>query len=239
MPTTNPQPTVLVFLKAPRIGTVKTRLAASIGPERAKNVYCALVADQLARLPPSWHVEVHYAPGDAHEEFKQWLSEEAYLVPQSPGSLGDRLSNGIESAFRRGASSVVCIGADCPELGVAQFEAAKAALDSGFDAAYGPCDDGGYYLVALNKPQPSLFTGIPWSSSDTLDASLANAKSANLRVALLEPSFDIDDLADLERATRLRLLRPDILGVQVPQIDPEEPRPAPAQPAESPESRSR
>lgn len=191
---------ILIFLKAPRRGHVKTRLAHHVGSERALKVYRALVARQWTALPESACVEVHYTPHDATVEMRNWLGAEVDYFPQSEGELGARLGHSVQCAFGRGARSVTCIGGDCPQLETRHFEEAEALLDGGHDVVFGPSEDGGYYLIALRSPLTQLFADIPWSTRNTLDASLRKANSLGLKVGLLETLYDIDEETELERA---------------------------------------
>ena len=189
-----------LFLKAPHPGNVKTRLARAIGSDQAALRYRELVTEQLKRLPAAVSVEVHFTPADARPEMRRWLGNGPKYFPQVDGDLGERLESAIEDAFARGLQTVVCIGGDCPGLGKAQIEASITALDTGADVVFGPTEDGGYYLIALRKPQPELFRNIPWSAPDTLDASLRKAQELGLKVERLEKLYDIDELKDLNRA---------------------------------------
>lgn len=192
--------TILLFLKAPRRGHVKTRLAHHVGSERALKVYRTLVARQWTVLPESACVEVHYTPHDATVEMRNWLGHGVDYYPQSKGDLGARLGHSVQSAFDRGAHTVTCIGGDCPQLEARHFAEAEAFLDGGQDVVFGPSEDGGYYLIALRLPLAELFADIPWSTRNTLDASLKKAESLSLKVGLLETLYDIDEEAELERA---------------------------------------
>ncbi len=191
---------ILLFLKAPRRGYVKTRLAHSIGPERALATYRALVEGQWLRLPKRERIEVHFTPSDAEFEMRQWLGHEHNFYPQSEGELGARLKLSVQGAFERGATTVFCIGGDCPELNQKHFEQASAALNIDCDVVFGPSEDGGYYLIGLNSPHPELFQDIPWSTRNTLDASLKQAAKLGLQVKLLETLYDIDEIAEMHRA---------------------------------------
>ncbi len=194
-----PPPRILVFLKAPRPGSVKTRLAVAYGAEEAARIYRRLVARQLAALPEGWPVEIHYAPRDGGPETVRWLGPRYDYVCQAEGDLGDRLGTGADIAFARGARSIVCVGGDCPDLGADDFHRARTLLDSGHDLVFGPANDGGYYLVAMGKPCPEIFEGVPWSSGRTLEVSLAKARAAGRRIGLLDPRDDIDEPEDWER----------------------------------------
>jgi len=201
---------ILLFLKAPRRGHVKTRLAHTTGPERALKTYRALVERQWTQLPDHGQIEVHYTPNDADFEMRQWLGDAHGYYPQSEGELGVRLEHSVECAFARGAKAVFCIGGDCPKLDQSHLEQAAAALEQ-CDVVFGPCEDGGYYLIGLNAPHPELFKDIPWSSRNTLDSSLKKAAELGLRVQLLETLYDIDEITELKRAIDDGHLPPEIM----------------------------
>ncbi len=193
-------PTLLLFLKAPRAGDVKTRLAADIGPEEALAVYRRLAEAQVRRLPGDWPLEIHYAPPDARAEMERWLGYGRTFFPQAHGDLGARLAVAVQGAFATGARSVICLGADCPALDAARLREADRALVDGADIVFGPADDGGYYLVGMNRAETAVFTRIPWSTEKTLAASLAAAERNGLKIKLLEPLSDVDTADDLARA---------------------------------------
>lgn len=196
---------VQLYLKAPRPGTVKTRLASTIGESRAAAVYRQLVERQLYALPRGWSLEVHFAPADAEEELREWLGNLEF-VPQADGDLGERLSRGVAEAFQRGVELVFCIGADCPGLKAVHFQQAREFLETGADAVFGPAEDGGYYLLGQKRHHPCLFTDIPWSTDQTLRASLGNAKENGLRTARLPKLYDVDGEADWRRAVEEGLM---------------------------------
>jgi len=201
-PLQNPQkaPTILLFLKAPREGYVKTRLAHNTGSKRALKAYRALVERQWIQIPKQSHIEVHYTPGDADFEMREWLGHEHQFYPQLEDEFGLRLEHSVKCAFERGAKTVFCIGGDCPNLNQPHFEQAAAALLHDCDVVFGPSEDGGYYLIGLNAPQPEIFQNIPWSSQNTLESSLKNAATLGLRIRLLETLYDIDEITELQRA---------------------------------------
>ena len=159
------RPTILIFLKAPIRGQVKTRLAASIGADAALEAYRRLVERQMAALPKGWPVEVQFTPANAEDGMRAWLGEMEgrRFVPQCDGGLGERLSFAVEGAFKRGAEQVLLIGGDCAELGRTEFEAAAQGLRKN-DAVIGPSGDGGYYLFGLAKNRRDVFEGIDWST---------------------------------------------------------------------------
>ena len=164
--------TILIFLKVPVAGQVKTRLAESIGLEPALQVYRSLVQRQLSEFSPDDHLEIHYAPEGALEEMRNWLGDEYTYYPQCKGELGTRLEHAVADAFKRRVASVICIGGDCPKLNRAHLEKTAVALQSGYNSVFGPSEDGGYYLIGLNEPHVELFQDIPWSTRNTLETSL-------------------------------------------------------------------
>jgi hypothetical protein len=189
---------LMIFVKAPRPGQVKTRLAQALGAEAASAVYRHLVERLLERLNGLWPVELCFTPEDARSEIEPWLRTGWTARAQSPGDLGRRLSVAFEAAFDQGVTRAVVIGSDCVEVEPHDIHLAWAELDA-HDLVVGPAQDGGYWLIALRHPQPLLFEGIPWSTSRVLATTLARARSLRLPVKLLRTLGDIDTLEDWQR----------------------------------------
>jgi len=189
---------LVVLLKAPRTGSVKTRLAEGIGPEAACAVYQQLVATLLANLAPLPSVELCFTPADASAEVVPWLRAGWSSQPQVAGDLGARLHAVFLRHFQAGACRVVVIGADSPEVMPADVATAWQAL-ADHDVVLGPAVDGGYWLVGLCAPQEQLFTAMPWSTDAVLAETQRRARASGLRVALLRELSDVDTVADWER----------------------------------------
>lgn len=185
----------VIFVKPPRPGLVKTRVAATAGLERATAIYAELVSRLLRELAPLTAVQLRYAPDDALGEIQPWLLSAWKACPQSAGDLGERLNNAFEEAFAEGMTRVVIIGSDCPELARRDIVEAWSALAEG-DLVLGPAADGGYWLVGLRKPVPALFQGIPWSTGKVLADTLAVARHLGLKTRLLRQLRDVDTEAD-------------------------------------------
>lgn len=194
-----PPPLVLVFLKAPRPGFVKTRLARDLGPAQAARIYRRLAEAQLEKIPRDWLVEIRYAPRGARAEMRAWLGPRWHLRVQRSGDLGVRLTAAFAQAFKNGAHRVFAVGADCPELDAARLQRAADALTLA-DVVLGPARDGGYYLIGLRRPAPALFKGIPWSTTAVLRETRRRARAAGWRVRLLDELEDVDDVASWRRA---------------------------------------
>lgn len=192
---------LLVFLKAPRVGAVKTRLAKDIGDELAGEVYRRLARAVLdATMPVSregFSRVLCFAPRDAGPEIAAWLGDEA-LEPQSEGDLGARMDEAFANSFARGSTKTVIIGTDSLDVNRTAVDAAFQALDD-VDVVIRAAEDGGYTLIGLTKRQTALFEDIAWSTGAVLSQTLARAAAAGLRVVNAGPDADIDDLAGLRR----------------------------------------
>lgn len=198
------KPTALLMLKAPRRGTVKTRLAAEIGSHRATAIYRSLVEHQLGQIPESWGIAIHFAPDDAEGEMREWLSPlapGAWFTPQSAGDLGARMAAAAAHEFRGGAEAVALIGGDCPYL-TREYLASAAEHLKGADVVIGPAADGGYVLLLIRQPHAALFDRIDWSTPRVLEQTKQAAERSRLHHLLLEELEDIDDQASLTRLSQ-------------------------------------
>jgi hypothetical protein len=187
---------LIIFVKAPRPGEVKTRIAASIGAQAACNAYLALVEVLIGNLRTLTNVQIRYTPDDALLEIPQWVQPTWTTARQGHGDLGERLTKAFDDAFSSGAQRVVIIGSDCPEITHEDIESAWAALED-HDVALGPAEDGGYWLIGLRSPQPALFEKIPWSSNTVFEETLLRAKTRQLVVRILRKLSDVDTIEDL------------------------------------------
>ena len=188
---------LIVFVKAPRPGLVKTRLAAAIGKESAVAAYRTLVEATLNRLATFDGVELRFAPDDSRAEMEPWLQRGWSLAPQGAGELGERMARAFGENFVAGCSRAVIVGSDCPDIEAADVRAAWRELET-HDVVVGPATDGGYWLIGLRAPQPELFRGVAWSSDQVLAQTLQRAKQLGLRVQLLRILSDVDTLEDWE-----------------------------------------
>jgi hypothetical protein len=197
--------TLLVFLKAPRPGAVKTRLCAALGDEAAARLYRALAEETVRRTTPrtgDYERLFCFAPADARVEMEAWFPAQKWMA-QEGSDLGTRMSAAFDAAFLRGARRVAIVGSDAPSVSRETVAEALASLDE-HDLALGPAGDGGYYLMALSRPRPSLFTGIAWSTASVFASTAERAGALGLSVRVLETLRDVDTLEDI-RAERDRL----------------------------------
>jgi rSAM/selenodomain-associated transferase 1 len=182
---------LLVFVKAPRPGAVKTRLAKTIGAAAAAAAYRQLVATLLNQLHDLGGVEVCFSPDDAAGEVRHWLKDGWSCTPQGEGDLGRRMHSAFQRAFYAGAKRVVIIGSDCPAIGVGDIREAWGGLQT-HDVVLGPAADGGYWLIGLRQPQPDLFGDVCWSTDNVFEETLRRAQRAGLSVQLLRELADVD-----------------------------------------------
>ena len=189
-----------VVAKRPAAGQTKTRLCPPLSGEEAATLYECFLADTLAlmRAMPDVERTIVYLP-EGEEAYFRGLAPDFSLLPQMGDDLGARLDNLLRHALANGARYAVVMDSDSPTLPPAYLADAFARLDEGADVVFGPCDDGGYYLVGLSRPQPRLLREVEMSTPRVLADTLAIAQELGLRVALLPAWYDVDTAAELER----------------------------------------
>ncbi len=193
---------IILMLKAPRLGQVKTRLAQEVGEEEALAIYRRLVDWQLRQLKPLQpliQVEICYTPLEAEDEMRAWLASADAFTRQCSGDLGDRLRHALHSAFARGAQRVIFLGGDCPFATTALLQQAEAALTE-HAVTLAPAEDGGYYLIGLAGDHPEVFHDINWGSGEVMAQTQARIEAAGLRLHVLPQAKDVDTLADWRAA---------------------------------------
>ncbi|RME74219.1 MAG: glycosyltransferase [Planctomycetota bacterium] len=198
-----PREVLVVFVREPVAGRTKTRLARTIGPERAAELYRVMVeevARETARVAGCGRARwLWVAPARACETVGRWLGGFDRVLGQPEGDLGVRQQAAFEAAFSAGAGRVVVIGSDCVALRAPLLEAAFAALGEA-DAVLGPATDGGYYLLGLRRPVPGLFDAVRWSAATvcaTIEQRLERAGCTTVRLPVLG---DVDTALDLAAA---------------------------------------
>ncbi len=188
-----------MFVRAPRPGSVKTRLAAALGADAACAAYRTLVDHLLPQLElPAFAVELRFTPDDAASELAPWLRPGWQLRPQGGGDLGARLERAVADSFASGFDRCLILGTDCPYLTAVDLRAAEEALNT-HEVVLGPAVDGGYWLIGLRAPNGALFRDIPWSTGEVLAATRKRAQAAGMKVHLLRTLEDIDTHAEWAR----------------------------------------
>lgn len=187
--------TVIVFARAPRLGTVKRRLAREAGDRAALRFHAATLARLLRALwrQRRFHVVLAHAPDRPRVRWPAPVPR----MPQGGGDIGQRMHRAFRAHPRR---RVALVGSDIPDLGLADLLACFRALGTA-QAAFGPAEDGGYWLVAMGPRRPAApFAGVRWSTPHALADTLACF--AGRRVALLRRLRDVDTAADLRSLER-------------------------------------
>jgi rSAM/selenodomain-associated transferase 1 len=196
----NKKNTWIMFVKAPRLGMVKTRFQPQLTPEQALALYRAMAEDLVAkfRKATKFDLQIHFWPPDGGEEIRQWLGDDLVFTPQQEGDLGWKMHRAFAYAFQQGYRKAVIIGSDLPMLNQFHIQEAFWQLET-HDAVLGPTDDGGYYLIALKTLHPELFADVSWSTEQVFSQTMENARRANLRIALLKKEADLDTFPDVRK----------------------------------------
>lgn len=186
-----------IFAKTPLPGLVKTRLTPPLSPEEGADLYRCMLLDTVARVRTLRIDTFIFYDGD--EAFFQCIAPEMPLIPQSGAGLGERLEHAFSMLASLGYGSRAVIGSDAPDLPLAYIREAFELLATGRNAVFGPAEDGGYYLVALNCGNGKLFSDIPWSTPQVLERSLQRAEEEGLPTGLVPAWYDVDSIDDLYR----------------------------------------
>lgn len=192
---------LIIFVRKPELGKVKTRLAATMGEEKALAVYRKLL-EHTHYISEGVKAERFVLYCDEIEENDLWSDGNFIKRLQSPGDLGEKMHNAFAGLFDEGYNDVAIIGSDCYELTTAIIEDAFKMLQQN-DLVIGPANDGGYYLLGMKKLCMELFSNIEWSTEKVLTQSLAASTSAGLSYSLLPQLTDIDTEADLNSMQHL------------------------------------
>lgn len=210
-----PGPAVIVMARAPRPGQVRRALEPLLGPEGCAALQAALIgaAVKWAHTVAPGAVHVAYDPPDAAPEMRALLPAGAALFPQNGDGIGRRLADATARVFAHHAGPVLVVWPDLPRLRPAHATAALGDLSAGCDVTLGPVIDDGYYVIAIHRPQPTLFA-LPeqaWRGTDVMSMALAAARKTGLEVGILRAERGLHRPADL-RAARADPTLPDELA---------------------------
>ena len=199
-------PVLVIMAKAPRPGTVKTRLTPGLSPEVVTVFYRCLLHDTLALARSLGDVDVAImCPEPDVNELAQLAGKQVSVVAQK----GEGLAAGLTSVFTHFAEShqrrTIAFNSDSPHLPRFVLEDAFTTLAK-HDVVVGPTDDGGYYLVGAKTSHPALFASDGMGTNSALERLLSRAQALELSVGFADPFYDIDVADDLTRlAAELRL----------------------------------
>ncbi len=198
---------LIVFFKWPEAGSVKTRLTPPLATHDAAQLYAAFVKDTFAKVTALPGVKVFgYVAGTLGTS--QPLETDLKALPltlrmQHGNNLGERMSKAFQEVFSNGFQRVVIIGTDSPDLPLSYISTAFDILHLPHATlCLGATDDGGYYLLGMNRFFPEVFQHVPYSSSETYRATLQQIVPLSARLFTLRRWYDIDTLDDLSRLAR-------------------------------------
>jgi rSAM/selenodomain-associated transferase 1 len=196
---------LLVFVRSTHRGKVKTRLARSLGDDKATEFYklCTdAVLEEIRQLSPEVEKYISFAEPTSEYEMRRLAGLEFRVSVQEGKNLGQRLCSTFSKALGSGARKVVVVASDVPDLSKKIMEEAVSRLDNS-DVVIGPCYDGGYYLIGMKELHEELFNGISWGTEHVYRQTLDAAKQNGLTVEQLPILNDIDTEADLHRWSQL------------------------------------
>lgn len=191
---------LIIMLKYPRPGKVKTRLAIDTGEERSALLYSCFVLRLLStcrRLDTDILLCCH--PDQKIMDYQAWLGNDFKYIAQGKGDLGQKMKAAFYQAFDQGYHRAVLIGSDLPHLPLDYLKTAFNKLEDN-PCVLGPAMDGGYYLIGMNGDDfiPEIFRHIPWSTSQVANRTMDILKALEVKIFILPVLSDIDTLKDLK-----------------------------------------
>jgi uncharacterized protein len=197
-----PKRALILFMRYPETGCVKSRLAAAIGTEEAARVYEKLirrtlgVAADFKRDRPEVDIFIFFTPPD-----KVLQIEDAYpgpwsFVSQQGSHLGERMEGAIRQVMDRGHSDVLLVGTDLADLEPVDFTDAFQAVENGH-TALGPAADGGFYLIGLRQPCPAVFQPESWGTKEIFARTERLLLNSGFKPKCMKERRDIDRAEDL------------------------------------------
>jgi rSAM/selenodomain-associated transferase 1 len=196
---------LIIFMKNPVKGKVKTRLAATIGDDMALLIYQKLLKHTL-------NIAEHVAAdkfiffSDAVDETIGFANSPVHNEVQSGNDLGEKMKNAFVQLFKSGYKRVVIIGTDCPGINENILETAFGEFNNS-DVVIGPATDGGYYLLGMKEMHNDLFEKIDWSTSTVLPSTKERCNKNNLSYSLVTALSDVDEKKDLVHLENLGNLK--------------------------------
>lgn len=191
---------VILFVKAPEKGTVKSRLAREMDGDFVLRLYESMVLDTIDMLKTTRvPFRICYTPPDAGGAVKGWLGPEYEYEPQTGDDLGERMELAFSRIFAEGVDEALLIGSDIPELTREVIHEAFASLAT-HDAVVGPANDGGYYLIGFRKNtfSPGIFHDMFWSAPSVFRETMGRLRAASLSVHVAPECIDADTKDDLK-----------------------------------------
>ena len=190
---------IMVFVRNPELGRVKTRLAKTIGDQAALEIY-EILSKHTAKIISEIDSDKLIFYSEKIQDNDIWTVINCKKQIQTKGDLGQKMLDAFQYGFSLGYKKIIIIGSDLYSLRPKHIESAFEQLEN-YDVVIGPALDGGYYLLGLNSVIPEIFKQKQWSTSSVLKETLSDLKEFN--VNLLEPLNDIDTYEDLKKEPQL------------------------------------
>ena len=197
---------LLIFTRNIVLGKCKTRLAKTVGPEIALEIYRFLVK-HTAKISRGIEVDRWVFYSDEVEENDLFDNRAYFKFRQEGDDLGARMHNAFTAGFEAGYTNIIIIGSDIYDLETADLQTAFVSLEN-HDFVIGPAKDGGYYLLGMKAPLKDLFINKYWGSDTVLEKTLEDLKGENIE--LLDTRNDVDVYEDIETAAVFQTFLKDI-----------------------------
>ena len=199
-PLTSMSETLIIFSRYPEPGKTKTRMIPALGATGAAELQRQMTEHTLNNAQQllssrDFTIEVHFT-GGSQQLMTAWLGGNLHYVPQVSGDLGQKMRSAFDHAFNMGNQRVLIIGIDCPGINQVILNEAFNSLQN-HDLVLGVAEDGGYYLIGLNRPIPQLFDNIAWGTDQVLNQTKNIAQQLKLDIHYLTTLSDVDRPEDL------------------------------------------
>lgn len=187
---------LLIFIRNPELGKVKTRLAGDLGNEEALRIYNRLL-EHTRKVAQSVPVERFLFYSNFVDQQDNWPVKDFRKALQPSGDLGDRMQQAFEQALAS-CDRAVIVGSDCPGLTQDILQTAFDQLDT-HDFVIGPAMDGGYYLLGMKRLTPDLFQNMTWSTDQVFRETTDRMAARGGTYYQLPTLSDIDYAEDWEK----------------------------------------
>ena len=190
---------LIIFLKFPEPGKVKTRIGKEIGHDKAAKIYKSILKYVVSSLSnsSSYQTTVYYDPKEKEADIKDLLNNNKLnLINQKGITLGERIKNAFYASSMKSIKNVIVIGSDCIEIDKNTVLESFQLLNDGYDVVIGPSTDGGYYLIGLSTFDFDIFDDISWSTDKVFDQTINKIRKQKLKYKILKELNDIDEVQD-------------------------------------------
>ena len=187
---------IIVFVRNPQLGKVKTRLAHSIGSQKALNVYKWLL-EHTYNVLCNCNCDCAVFYSEQIDNNGLWNEKGFKKFIQKGNTLGEKMNNAFEKGFEIGYQKIIILGSDLPDLNCDLIQNAFTKLTLN-DYVIGPSEDGGYYLLGMKKLNSALFKNKKWSTNSVFNDTLNDIE--NSEIGMLPLLNDIDTFEDLKKS---------------------------------------